>query len=236
MRHRLRPPHPIIMAMVSRRHKLFAFKMSWVLVGVILFSVLCFAGKDFVMPAAQPAKMYPARDEHPTESVTVAADPYDMADKASVFSIHYSELGLLPVFVIITNDGDQPVALADMKAQLVTADRSKISPATTDDIYRRVSHPTASAGRTTPLPFPSKKVKGTVSNQQLDEMQRSQFAARAVEPHSTKSGFLFFDVTGISTPLNGAHFYLTGVRDAKGNELMYFEIPMEKYLTAPTKP
>jgi hypothetical protein len=24
-----------------------------------------------------------------------------------------------------------------------------------------------------------------------------------------------------------------GVQDAKGNELMYFEIPMEKYLSAP---
>ena len=34
-------------------------------------------------------------------------------------------------------------------------------------------------------------------------------------------------------PLAGAHFYLTGVRDAKGNELMYFEIPLEKYLSAP---
>ena len=236
MRHRLRPPHPIIMAMVSKRHYFFAFKTAWILFGVSLFSVLCFAGKDFVMPAAQPAKTYPARDEHPTESVTVAADPYDMADKAGIFAIHYSELGFLPVFVIITNDGDQPVALADLKAQLVTADRTKLSPATTDDIYRRVSHPTASAGRTTPLPFPGKKVKGTVSNQQLDEMQRSQFAARAVEPHSTQSGFMFFDVTGISTPLHGAHFYLTGVRDAKGNELMYFEIPMEKYLSAPAKP
>jgi hypothetical protein len=25
------------------------------------------------------------------------------------------------------------------------------------------------------------------------------------------------------------------VRDAKGNELMYFEVPLEKYLTAPAK-
>jgi hypothetical protein len=25
------------------------------------------------------------------------------------------------------------------------------------------------------------------------------------------------------------------VRDAKGNELMYFEVPLEKYLSAPTK-
>jgi hypothetical protein len=40
-------------------------------------------------------------------------------------------------------------------------------------------------------------------------------------------------VTDISHPLAGASFYLMGVNDAKGNELMYFEIPMEKYLSAP---
>jgi hypothetical protein len=54
-----------------------------------------------------------------------------------------------------------------------------------------------------------------------------------VEPHSTQSGFMFFDVSGISVPLAGAHFYLTGVRNSKGDELMYFEVPLEKYLTAP---
>lgn len=192
---------------------------------------MCFAAKDFVMPTAQPAKSYPAKDAHPTESLTVAVDPYDMADKASIFSVHYSEEGLLPIFVVITNDGDQSVSLADMRVQLVTVDRSKISPATVDDIYRRLSRPSAT-GRS-PLPFPSKKVKGTVSKQTQDEIQNSQFSARAVEPHTTHSGFLFFDVTGISTPLNGAHLYLTGLRDAKGEELMYFEIPMEKYLSAP---
>jgi hypothetical protein len=86
------------------------------------------------------------------------------------------------------------------------------------------------------LPIPSKKVKGAVSQKDQEEIQSAQFGARAVEPHSTQSGFLFFDVSGISTPLAGAHFYLTGVRDAKGNEMMYFEIPLEKYLSAPLKP
>ena len=66
-----------------------------------------------------------------------------------------------------------------------------------------------------------------------DEIEAAQFAAQAVEPHSTARGFLFFDVTDISHPLAGASFYLMGVNDAKGNELMYFEIPMEKYLSAP---
>ena len=193
-----------------------------------------FAGKTFVMPKPEPAKSYPAHDEHPTEHVTVAADPYDMADKANIFSVKYSEQGFLPIFVVITNDGDEPVTVGDMNAQLVTVDRTKIPVATTDDIYRRLSHPTASASRG-PLPFPTKKVKGTVSKEALEEMQNSQFAAKAIEPHSTQAGFMFFDVTGIATPLAGARLYLTGVHDAKGNELLYFEIPMEKYLSAPAK-
>lgn len=202
--------------------------------GLLLFSGLCLASKKFLMPVAQPAKTYPAHDFHPDEAVTVALDPYDMADKASIFSVHYNEEGFLPIFFVVTNDGDQPVSLAGMKAQLVTVDRAKISPATEDDIYRRLSRPSAT-GRPSPLPLPipSKKVKGAVSQQDQDEIRNSQFAARAVEPRSTQSGFLFFDVSGISTPLAGAHFYLTGVRDAKGNELMYFEVPLEKYLSAP---
>ena len=187
------------------------------------------------MPVAQPAKTYPARDEHPNEAVTLALDPYDMADKASIFSIHYSDVGLMPIFVVITNDGNQPIALAGMKAELVTVDRTKIPPATEDDLYRRLSRPTSGNVSPNPLPWP-KKAKGSVSKEAMDEIQNAQFAAKAVEPHGTQSGFMFFDVSGISTPLAGARFYLTGVRDTKGNELMYFEVPLEKYLSAPAKP
>jgi hypothetical protein len=81
--------------------------------------------------------------------------------------------------------------------------------------------------RSYPLPFPTKTVKGGVSPKQLEEIQRAQFGARAVEPHTTQAGFLFFDVSGISNPVAGARFYLTGVRDSKGDEIMYFEIPLD---------
>ncbi|HEV8046893.1 MAG TPA: hypothetical protein VGP35_04150 [Terriglobales bacterium] len=201
---------------------------------LLLSSVVCVAGKHFVMPSAQPAKTYPAHDEHSSEGVSVALDPYDMADKASIFSVHYNDVGLMPIFLVITNDSDQPVSLSGMKAELVTIDRSKIPPATEDDIYRRIGKPPGNVSQN-PLPWP-KKAKGSVSKDAMDEIQNAQFAARAVEPHSTQSGFMFFDVSGISTPLAGANFYLTGVHDAKGNELMYFEVPLEKYLSAPSKP
>jgi hypothetical protein len=200
---------------------------------VALVASLCSAAKDFAMPQAHPAKTYAAHDQHPMEAVTVALDPYDLADKANIFSVHYSEIGFLPVFVIVTNDGDQPVQLAGMKAQLVTVNRAKLSPAADDDITRRLARPSANTNRY-PVPFPTKKVKGGLSKQAIEEIQNAQFVAKAVEPHSTQAGFLFFDVSGISVPLAGAHFYLTGVRDGKGKELMYFEIPLEKYLSAPT--
>ncbi len=195
---------------------------------------MAFAAKGFAMPPALPAKNYPAHDQHPTEAVSVAVDPYDLADKANIFSVHYSEIGFLPIFVVITNDGNQPVELSGMKAQMVTANRAKLSPAADEDISRRLTRPSANTNRY-PVPFPTKKVKGGLSKQAIEEIQNAQFVAKAVEPHSTQVGFLFFDISEISVPLAGAHFYLTGVRDAKGNELMYFEVPLEKYLSAPAK-
>jgi hypothetical protein len=192
--------------------------------------------KEFVMPEAHPARTYPAHDEHPQEKVTVAVDPYDVEYKASIFSVNYRNYGLLPVFFVVTNDSDQPVALADMKVELVTVNRSKLSPESIEDIVRRLSHPSRSATSAKPIPLPlpgSKKVKGAVSQRTMDEIDRSQFEARAVEPHSTARGFLFFDISDISNPLAGANFYLTEVHDGKGNDLMYFEIPLEKYLSAP---
>ena len=226
--------HPIIRLMSDKFLYAARRRVPSVLSALAFCCVLSFAAKQFVMPTPQPAKSYPAHEEHSDEGVTVAFDPYDMADKASIFSVHYGEVGILPVFVVITNDGDQPVSLAEMKAEFVTVDRTKISPATTEDIYRRLARPSASTAPT-PLPWP-KKVKGAVSKQAQEEIENARFVARAVEPHGTQAGFMFFDVVGVSTPLAGGHIYLTGLRDAKGHELFYFDVPMEKYLSAPSKP
>lgn len=200
----------------------------------LLCTLGAMAAKEFVMPAARTARTYPAHDEHPMEKVTVAVDPYDVEDKASIFTVNYRNNGYMPVFFLITNDGEQPVSLVDMKAQLNTKDRSKLYPASMDDLLRRLSHPTRNDRQNTlPIPLPKKEVKGGVSRKTWDELDQAQFGAKAVEPHSTVRGFLFFDIADISNPLAGATFYLMGVQDAKGKELMYFEIPMEKYLSAP---
>ena len=202
----------------------------WAIVGLALaVPVLCLAAKEFSMPKAQPAFSFPAHAHHSTENVTVAVDPYNTPAKEGIFVVKYREHELLPILLIVTNDSDQPLQLADMKAELVTSDRTKLTPDNQDDIVRRISHPNASGTRY-PVPFPTKKAKGGVSSKEMDEIQSAQFRAKAVEPRSSQIGFLFFDVSDISNPLAGARFYLTGVRNSSGNDLMYFEIPLDNYL------
>src|SRR5215469_6857999 len=188
---------------------------------------VCLAAKEFSMPKVQPAASYPAHDYHPKELVAVALDPYDGPPKSNIFVVNYRNANLLPVLLVITNDSDQPIVLSGMKPELVSGGGSKMSPETEDDIYRRVSHPQASGARV-PLPFPTRRVKGGVNTKEWNEIQSAQFKAKAVEPRSTQSGFLFFDISGVTNPLQDAHFYVTGVHDASGNELMYFEVPLDK--------
>ena len=215
---------------VRRTELGYLLRKSLLIIGLLACMIAAVAAKNFVKPVAHPAKTYPAHDDHSDDKVAIAADPYDTADKASIFSVNFREHGFLPVFFVVTNDGDQPISIANMQVELVTANRSKLTPTSPDDIYRRLVNPQARTNN--PLPIPRKKVKGTLSSKEMEEIETSQFAAKAVEPHNTQSGFLFFDVAGISAPLPASHMYVTGVADAKGSELMYFEIPMEKYAGA----
>ena len=199
-----------------------------------LFAPALLASKSFVKPVAKAAINYPAHDFHRDEKAGIAADPYDTPEKAKIFATDFAGHGFLPIFFIVTNDGDQPISIGNMAITLLTAHHSKLTPITTDDLYRRLSNPQSST-RPSPIPLPH-KAKGGISKKEMDEIESSQFAARAVEPHSTQSGFLFFDIGGISSPLAGALIDITGVTDAKGNELMYFEVSVDKYLDAPKNP
>lgn len=190
-----------------------------------------FASKDYRAPEIKPAQTYPAHEAHPKEQVAIALDPYDTAEKQKIFPVDFSEHGLLPVLLVITNDGDQPISLIDMKVQFITGERDKLTPDSSDDIYRRLSNPRATDRPSIPLPIPRRKVKGAVSAKTMDQIQSAMFAAKAVEPHTTRSGFLFFDVQGLPS-LAGTHVVLTNLHNGQGGDLMYFEIFLDKYFGA----
>ena len=196
-------------------------------VAITFSSATLWAFKEFVMPKAANANTYASKDAHPNEKVTAAVDLYNTAPKNDIFITDYKEEGILPVLLVISNDGDQPIELKNMQARLVTALHAKLEALEVDDVYRRVAH---IKGSSNPRPVGPIVLPGSDKNkkaqQQYQEIMRAHFSAQAVEPHATRSGFLFFDVQNVKQPVAGAHVYLTGVRDNSGNELLYFEIPV----------
>ena len=157
------------------------------------------------------------------KKLTIAVDPYDVEDKASIFTVNYRNYGYMPVFFVITNDSDQPISLVGMKAAVEYQGSQQASPRDHGRSVRRLSHPSRNDRQNTlPIPLPKKEVKGGVSRKTWDEIEQAQFGAKAVEPHSTARGFLFFDVSDISNPLAGANFYLTGVQRREGQRVDVF--------------
>ncbi len=189
--------HPIVQVLMTG---IFRSRLRLALLGMVMaVPLLCLAAKEFSMPKVQPAFSYPAHDHHGTENVTVGLDPYDNATKGNIFVVNYRDHDLLPVLLVVTNDSNEPVQLSGIKAELVTADGTKLSPATEDDLYRRISHPKASGARI-PIPFPTKRVKGGVGSKEWNEIQSAQFKARAVEPLSSHFFSLIFPVSQIHSP------------------------------------
>lgn len=202
---------------------------------VLLAAVLAFSSdKGFNPPPASPAVTYPAHETHSDEKVTIAIDPFTSAEKAAVFKVKYKDYGFFPIRLIITNDGDKPLMLDTMKVELVTGDRQKLQPATRDDIFRRISRPEKAASRPkVQLPIPVPHSKDPVGKEARDEVPMAMFANVPVTPHSTNSGFLFFDVAGISDPEAGAHLYIYGIKSGT-QELFYFDIPLPQKGQEPT--
>src|SRR5262249_857607 len=94
--------------------------------------------KTFDPPAAYNANSYPARTSDPQDHVTIAADPYDTPDKASIFAADYAGSGLLPVRIIISNDADAPIVLTSLKIEMVTSTRVKLTTQRPEDIMRKL--------------------------------------------------------------------------------------------------
>jgi len=200
---------------------------------IVLFAlVLAAFARDFVMPRLVPATTMASHDTHPQGKITLGADPYDTPSKASLFHPKLLEHSVLPILIVFTNDGDEPVVLRNVHFELITRDRAKASAYSLDDLRRALTSISAPRSRTQdqiPLPLPGRnKAHGGLSQNDRDELDHAAFAAYAVEPHASQQGFLFFDTGDLDNPAQGARLIVTGVNDAHGHELMYFEVPLGK--------
>ena len=201
---------------------------AFVLLGLLTASAYDYKPPD--IPAAGHADKYPQHESHKDEGVSIAIDPYG-PEKDSVFHVKFAEHRVLPVRLIISNDTDQPLSLVDARVEFTTARKAKGEPLTKADVERAVANSAEPQDRSAtrvplPLPIPRSTPKRLPKGTD-EEVDYLIFKAEAVEPHSTQAGFLFFDVSGVQQPLIGSHILFTGIRNGAGQELFYFDIPLQ---------
>ncbi|MGA9061918.1 MAG: hypothetical protein WB341_09665 [Terracidiphilus sp.] len=199
---------------------------------LLLWLALPAIASDHAPPPVQPATSYPAVEIHADEHVAIAVEPYDTKEKESIFRVDYLSHDVMPVRLIVTNLGDRPISLSEARILFETADGDRIRAAEPEDVERMMTRKEREGSRIpmpTPLPPIHVKPKGSIKEIE-DDFNTFEYSALAVEPHTTRAGFLFYDVSGLSHPLVGAKLYLHDLRNADGKQLFYFEIPFNKYL------
>src|SRR5262249_9116612 len=87
-------------------------------------------------PPVQPATTYPAVEVHEQENVAIAIEPYDTKEKESIFRVDYLGHGVMPVRLIVTNNGDKPISLRDARILFYTAGGDRINAADPEDVER----------------------------------------------------------------------------------------------------
>jgi len=197
---------------------------------------------DKKMPPAKPASEYTLFEPHPNEKVTIAAEPCEKPDQCSFFRNKYVEHGFLPVRVYITNDGDKPLTLDDVRIQFISENKDILPAALPEDLQRRLYSRKSAQGKRMPLPFPGASIPIT-SGEQVDKKitqddQDFGFPSTTVAAHSTASGYVFYDIRDLDDPaMRHATLYLKEIRyQGEKKQLFDFNLPFDKWLAAQPAP
>jgi hypothetical protein len=164
-----------------------------------------------------PAASYPHHQTN--DKITIGVEPYLTEDKVkSAFGkVNPYAYGILPVLVVIQNDGDQTIRLNKLKAEYVGSGSNRVEATPAQDVRfsRGANRPTIPVG-----PIPSRIKKSPLD---VWEIEGRALAAEVLPPGKSASGFLYFQ-TGLQP---GSVLYLNGLVEAgTGKELLYFEIPL----------
>jgi len=181
---------------------------------------------------ALPAGQYAMHDTHADEHVTIAAEPGDTRETEPNTRLDYYHHGFMPLRVIVTNDSDQALTLDDARIHFIAADDTVIPAATDDDLQRRLFALKSVAGTRIPMPAPIPSI--TIHHKPVDKQILADdndfgFQTTTVAPHTTVSGYLYYDVRELDDPVLGkAQLELRKVRYTASNKaLETFEIPLK---------
>lgn len=149
-----------------------------------------------------PAAQYPL---HQTlGKVTVGIEPGDTRDARPDTRLDYFHHGYLPFRIVIQNDSDQPINLEDARIKFISQDSTVVPAATDEELQRRMFSRKSAAGTRIPMPMPIPSI--TIKHPPVDKQILSDdidfgFKTTVIAPHTTESGYLFYDVRDLDDPV-----------------------------------
>lgn len=191
---------------------------------LLLVSIAACPGADNARSEfnVQPATSYAHRQT--SEKVTIAAEPFetDEQTRQAFGKVNPYRLGILPVLIVIQNDGPNAIRIDHLKLNYVLPDRTRIEATPAQDV-RFLRGPSQPKGVNAPTG--GIKIARAPKNPLAEwEIEGRALSAKLVPAGQAASGFVYFQVEQSS---QAASVYLSGLSDAvTGKELYYFEIPM----------
>jgi hypothetical protein len=167
--------------------------------------------------------------------VTIAVDPYETDEKIkTAFDVKGMEkLGIIPVNVIISNEGEDLISVSGQDVNLLDVKNQSIESTPTEEVVQLIlnkgKEPSASGRSRSPLPFPRKdSVRGDAFEIETDFTNKALKEAR-VSPKSTASGFVFFRLPSKQMKLSGYKVYIPEIKNLNTKQnLLFFEIEIKK--------
>lgn len=176
------------------------------------------------------AQEYPMHDAHPSERVTIAAEPGDTKQTRPNTRLNYFDHDMMPIRIIVTNDSDFALTLDDARIHFIASDNTVVPAATDDDLQRRMITLESAKGSKIPLPMPLPPITlhHNTDKKILDDENDFGFQTTTVNAHTTVAGYLFYDMQGLDQPvLAKATLELRKVRFVVSNKALdSFEIPL----------
>jgi hypothetical protein len=159
------------------------------------------------------------------DGLTIAVQPFDDPEEARTAfgKLNPYEHGVLPVLVVMKNNGKGTVRFDHLQVTYVAPKGRKVEATPAADVLY-----IGAGGRpkvsNSPIPTGGPRIKLSKNPLKNEVIIERAFSAKMLPPGDSAYGFFYFQ-TGHT---RGTSLYLSGVTEAaSGKELFYFEIPFD---------
>jgi len=198
------------------------------LIGCLCVSLV--AGYKSIKVRIEPAKSYPFHQQQ--GAITIAANPYETKEKIkTAFELkELEQKGIVPIHIIISNEGEDPIAISGETISLLDSNNRSFEPLTVDEVVRSVLYkPGQHSSRTpSPLPFPRGRGRQGDAFEIETDLTNKSLRETRVAPRANAGGFVFFKLPNNRMRLGGYKVYIPEIHNVKTRRsLLFFEIELK---------